>query len=287
MRLLQSLGTSTTAPLDIILAADRCTDGSQAAVAQRYPQVQITETSDRPGVAGARALGARLARGDYLFFVDDDNVVDAGCVAALADALACNPRLGVVGPVSMRYPDGSGVWCAGAFVGTLGLVHHAVRLPSQRVGAPPRAFVPCDFIPNAFCVRREVLHQVPFDTRTFPGNWTEPDFCFRVKHTGYDVGIAVPARVWHDAGYRSRTTRLHLDHIDNQARARVLFRRRFRAECGSLWLFWLVVFPLSTLYYFARFAAAGHAWSRIKGYVRGTVAGAREPCDTSPLPKVR
>lgn len=58
------------------------------AMAARLPQLTIIDASDRRGAAHARNVGVRAARGEFVCFVDADDVVDDGWLAALETALA-------------------------------------------------------------------------------------------------------------------------------------------------------------------------------------------------------
>ena len=96
----------------------------------------------------------------------------------------------------------------------------------------------------------------------------------QVKRAGFEIRVAPGARVWHDCGYQGVTTRLGLWQVEDKARARLLFRRRW-AQGWVPWLeFWTVTFPVSSAYYLVQFARNGHliAWSA--AYIRGTLHGA-------------
>lgn len=75
---------------ELVVADNGSVDGSRervAAWADRLPALRLVDSSDRPGAAHARNVGARHARGEVLAFCDADDVVDAGWLEALVDAL--------------------------------------------------------------------------------------------------------------------------------------------------------------------------------------------------------
>ncbi len=77
-------------PFEVIVADNGSMDGSQALVEAfrcRLPGIRFVDASARRGQAYARNLGAQVALGDKLLFVDADDAVGPGWVGALASAL--------------------------------------------------------------------------------------------------------------------------------------------------------------------------------------------------------
>jgi glycosyltransferase involved in cell wall biosynthesis len=81
-------------PWEVIVADNGSCDGSPQ-VARRYcgrvPGLRIVDASARRGGAFARNVAARVAQGRLLAFVDADDVVAPGWVAAISAALAAQP----------------------------------------------------------------------------------------------------------------------------------------------------------------------------------------------------
>jgi glycosyltransferase involved in cell wall biosynthesis len=74
---------------EVVIADNGSTDGSQALCAEylgRLP-VRIVDASAKRGQAHARNFGARLARGQKLLFLDQDDVISPGYVTAMGSAL--------------------------------------------------------------------------------------------------------------------------------------------------------------------------------------------------------
>ncbi len=76
---------------EVIVADNGSSDGSRAVVESfrdRLPRLGLADASDRRGRAHARNVGAAAAGGEALLFVDADDEVAPGYLAAMGAALA-------------------------------------------------------------------------------------------------------------------------------------------------------------------------------------------------------
>lgn len=86
---LRSILTQTHAALQVIVVDDGSTDGSMAIVGRLAAEDDRIEIHTYPngGLGRARNRGVAHARGEYLAFVDSDDVLPTGAIAALVGAL--------------------------------------------------------------------------------------------------------------------------------------------------------------------------------------------------------
>jgi GT2 family glycosyltransferase len=282
-RLLRSLEKSTIDSKDqeIIVVADNCTDNTLTMLANLFPDVKTfavhpPEENRLIGCSVCRGIGAEHASAPIICFIDDDNIVEPNMLEVLSKALKSDTSLGTVGPLMMRWPEGSGIWCAGGFVGKGFFAR--IRAPDRLLeGADENGLLePCDFLPNLFCTRASTLKAVPFDVIAFPHNEAESDWGIRLKSAGFHVRVTIRTRTWHDKGYRSITTRIaQPELVRDQASARVRRCRKHPDKYGSMLRFWLFWFPTVCVYLTARFLFSGHFWRMSHAFVQGTIAGAR------------
>lgn len=79
----------------IVVVDNGSDDGTSAAVAERFPQVEVLDAGGNLGAAG-RTLGARHVEAPYVAFCDDDTWWEPGCLRAAADLFDALPRLAVI-----------------------------------------------------------------------------------------------------------------------------------------------------------------------------------------------
>ena len=105
---LDSVLSDPSVSLEVIAVDDASPDGCGAILAARHdPRLRVLTTTTSAGPGPARDLGAKEATGEYVWFVDGDDELADGALAAVAGALArLRPDVLVVDFENL-YPDGS------------------------------------------------------------------------------------------------------------------------------------------------------------------------------------
>jgi len=127
------------------------------------------------GVARSWNIGAQLAEGEMLLFLNDDVSVGVGGVERLDEVLRSAPDIGIVGPVGANWK-----------------------------GAEHDYFVECDDVAeahmiagNCFMLRSETFHSLGgFDVNYTPAGFEEIDFCNAARKNGLR-NLAVSGAVFH------------------------------------------------------------------------------------------
>ena len=76
LRCLASIVRQDYPDREVIVIDNSSTDGTREAIAAHYPWIRVVCLPDNVGPAGARNHGIKVARGDFLLFVDDDAELD-------------------------------------------------------------------------------------------------------------------------------------------------------------------------------------------------------------------
>ena len=96
---LQSLrDAAPSRTMEIIVVDNASTDGSPEMVEALFPEVKIIRNKENLGFPKGNNVGVLASRGKYVYLLNSDIKVFAGCLDALADYLDHNPRVGMVGP---------------------------------------------------------------------------------------------------------------------------------------------------------------------------------------------
>jgi GT2 family glycosyltransferase len=123
-------------------------------------------------------------------------------------------------------------------------------------------------------VRREALLAAPLDGDSLPHNWAEADFGLRILQAGYGLACVTGAIDRHHIGYSGPLTRVLPETVYDQARSRLVFRKRHFGHITDWLLFWGMIFPVSSIVYFRQMVrSSSNTWSLLRSYVRGTYDG--------------
>jgi GT2 family glycosyltransferase len=171
----------------------------------------VVHLESRTFASAAHNAGVRVATGEYLLFLDDDNVVATDTVWRLSESLREWPDAVLVGPVMYYGAAPDRIWCAGVIRSrVLMRTRFVTKLPDPL----PNRLNSEDF-PNCFMVRRDAFNLVGgFDDARFPHHMAESDLARRlILATGNRVYCVPRARVWHFIGL-SFARRLHATDLE-------------------------------------------------------------------------
>jgi N-acetylglucosaminyl-diphospho-decaprenol L-rhamnosyltransferase len=113
-------------PFEVVVVDNASSDGAADVVAAEFPQVVLVRNTDNRGFSKANNQAAALARGRYLFFLNNDTVVPANTLRQFYDFAEANPSVGMVGP-RLRGTDG-GFQISYRRRPTLGALLHRISL---------------------------------------------------------------------------------------------------------------------------------------------------------------
>jgi GT2 family glycosyltransferase len=91
--------------LETIVVDNGSEDGAAEMVARDFPEVVLIRNEANAGFARANNQAARVARGRYLLFLNNDTVVPPAALRRLVDYADAHPEAGMIGP-RLRDPDG-------------------------------------------------------------------------------------------------------------------------------------------------------------------------------------
>jgi GT2 family glycosyltransferase len=264
----------------VLVVDDNSTDGTADHLSRLFPSITLIRLEQTRRVSATRNIGGKRAKGELVFFIDDDNVLHPDAITELVKALSKNDQIGIAGPVMYYLGHPEQVWCSGV---SRNYFTSTTRFSTSKPDGSADCYETED-IPNAFMVQSSVFKDVGyFDEETFAQHMEEADFCRRVAEKGYRVVMVPKASIWHDVPVRNWPYRGARNlHMSNSvaayyvARNRILFMRKYAGPLRFV-LFTVVFLPPIALSYIAMILKENGLGPRrgafAESYVRGLIDG--------------
>ena len=115
-RCIDSLLLSTHKNIEIIVVNNNSSDNTKQAINDlitEHKNIVLINLKENLMVAGGRNEGIKHASGDYLLFVDNDNVVDPYMVEKLVEEMNTNKNIGIIGPIMFYYKSPDTIYFCG------------------------------------------------------------------------------------------------------------------------------------------------------------------------------
>lgn len=188
LSLIDSLNKFTNCTYEIIIVDNGSRENESKIISERYPQVVSIRSEKNLGFAGGNNLGVDVARGKYLFFINNDTFIISDIVTGMIALLDEHPNIGGVSP-KLKYPDDKDTL---QFCGYTDLT--PVTLRNRAIGFKCRDEKQFDDLhPTAFLhgaamfIRREVIEKVGKMSEIFFLYYEEYDWSSQMLDKGYEL----------------------------------------------------------------------------------------------------
>ncbi|MGA2656607.1 MAG: glycosyltransferase family 2 protein [Verrucomicrobiota bacterium] len=180
---------------EVIVVDDRSTDSTQEALARFGSQINVVTHNGNSGFAQSCNDGAAVAQGDYLVFLNNDTIPQAGWLEALVRYADAHPQAAVVG-AKLVYPNNT--------IQHAGVVICQDRYPRHIYTGFPAGHPSVNKarrfqIVTAACmlVRRALFDEARgFDT-AFRNGFEDVDLCLRLGELGHETHYCPESVVQH------------------------------------------------------------------------------------------
>lgn len=251
--LLDSIRRQDYKDIEVFVVDNASKENPQAAFETQYPEVHFIRSEVNLGFAGGNNLAVRAAKGDYLFFINNDAELTDHCLERLVAMFQNNPKLGLVSPLICYYPQEK--WTED-FIQYAGMTPiHPLTARNETIGkktwergqyTEPRATAYAHGA--AMMCSKAVIEQAGMMDEDFFLYYEELDWGERVRKSGFEIWVEPRARVYHKESLTvGKLGSLKTYYLN---RNRVWFMRRnyggWKIAAFYLFLF-LVTIPKNTL----------------------------------------
>ena len=273
--------------LEVVVVDDCSPDDTKARIEEHFggdARVKYIRNEKNSFQAVSRNNGAKIALGEFLLFLDDDNILGAKALATLVAAFRKNPKLGFAAPMAVHQRPGKNnlIWSLGSDFNrwTSQPKDNCPNLPLEKLPSEPRTY-PTSYYPNGFMVPKAVYDAVGGFDESYEQIFEESDFGWKIREAGYEAIISTVARTDHlgflEPGCVPELRQLGIEKPYRTycfARNRLRFARKHFSFLQILSVTFIFA-PLSAAYY-GLVALRNHrpdiAWAYLKRTFRGIFA---------------
>ena len=203
-------------------------NGSKKDYSQEFkklnPSVKVIRSEDNLGFSGGNNLGIKEAKGEFLFFVNNDTEFTEGLVDTLIDTLKKHPDVGAVSP-KIKFYDTPEIL---QYAGFAPFNFYTGRTKSIGYLEKDSNHIPSGYTNSlhgaAMMVKKEVIDNVGLMPEMFFLYYEEWDWCHQIKTHGYRLYYEADASIFHKESMSTgKNSPLKTYYI---TRNRILFIRR-------------------------------------------------------------
>ena len=191
---------------EVFVFDNASTDGSRAAVGERFPEVNFIQNQINLGFAKANNQALKLSKGKYVLLLNPDTQIKKGSIEEMVLFMNAHPEVGVVGGQLLN-SDGSKQNSIANFpsLATELLNKSLLRwlFPKQFPGKERDYLKPIEVdsvIGACMIVRREAIEQVGILDEDYFLFLEETDWCYRMKRDGWKIYNLPQAEIYHFQG---------------------------------------------------------------------------------------
>lgn len=206
-----STAATSASPLEYeILVVDNASPDESGArlkreFADRGSRVKIIQNDENLGFAAANNIGARMASGRILFFLNPDTIVHNDAVVVLATFLDAHPEAGAVGPLVLNR-DGTVQQSSFPRLSASSVINHHLPALSilARKDTEVRETGEVEIVYGAaLALRRDVFDQIGGWDEAYFMYCEETELCYALLQAGYSNYFVREAAITHFGGASS------------------------------------------------------------------------------------
>jgi len=265
LEFLQSTRKLTYQNVEVIVIDNASKVKPGAVIKKQYPEVIFIQSETNLGFAGGNNLGVCAAKGDYLFFINNDTLLPENFLEPVVSFMQQHPDAGMAS-TKVLYPDGKTIQYAGA-IGISAVTGRGKRLGlfEEDKGQYDTCYKTDLGHGASLVVPRGVIEKVGTMPEIFFLYYEEHDWCEHVKRAGYNMYYIGTSHLLHKESVSTgKESPLKVYYM---TRNRLLFMRR--NFVGMPYLLGLLFFTcVTTPKHTVRYIVKGN-FALLKAYYRG------------------
>ncbi|GBU24694.1 glycosyl transferase [Fibrobacteria bacterium R8-3-H12] len=250
---LESIFEQNFTDYELVVVDNNSNDGSTEYIKENFPNITLIENSKNLGFAGGNNMGIKACTGKWIFFLNNDAILEKNCLEFLAKHIENKKTEQLVFmPLMLKADSPELIDSAGDMLYPWGYAYKYDNVPANKP-----EFLESKEIALACCgaalFNRELIEKLNGFDEDFFLYYEDVDLSLRARHLGAEIWLVPQAKVFHKGSATvGKKTKSRLYYIE---------RNRFFAKLKN--------FPLITLIKYAPISFACSTLSFILWTARG------------------
>lgn len=185
------VSTVTSVSYEMIVIDNGSTENEAILLQAKYPFILAIRSEQNLGFAGGNNLGIKIAKGKYLFFLNNDTMIIRDTIPALIDRLESSKEMAGVSPLIRDYTPPHAIQFAGyTRLSPITLRNRAIgrgKIDKNRYPASQTPYLHG----AAMLLKKEVVNRLGPMPEEYFLYYEELDWCTTINNEGYEL--------WYDA----------------------------------------------------------------------------------------
>ena len=191
--------------LEVIVVDNASLQDEASIIEQRYPRVTVVRSSKNLGFAGGNNLGIQASHGRYLFFINNDTIIETkneeqrnNFLQPLIERLESSDKIGMVCP-KIRFSWGNHLIQYAGYtpLSSITMRNHSIGFGEEDHGQYDTPYQTPYAHGAAMLVKREVINRVGMMPECFFLYYEELDWSMMIRRAGYEIWFDPSFTVYH------------------------------------------------------------------------------------------
>jgi GT2 family glycosyltransferase len=196
---LNALLLQTYSNYEIIVYDNASSDGTSDFICDHFPQIKLIKGNENLGFGGANNEAAKMARGKYIAFINDDAYVTPGWLEPLVGLLETDSSVGCAGAEILCAEKQDVVLCHGNGIHLSGI---AYTLDRGKIASPAPLLEVGSISGAAFLINRTLFLSLGGFESLFFMYYEDIDLSLRLRLLGKRCVVLPGAKVYHNCDSR-------------------------------------------------------------------------------------
>lgn len=188
--------------IEVIIVDNNSTQDEASEIEKRYPQVIVIRSKQNLGFAGGNNLGIQAAHGEFLFFLNNDAIIQPQsstlCFQPLIDQLTSSEKIGMVCPkIRFAWGDHPIQYAGYTPLSPITLRNHAIGHGEKDRGQYDTPHPTPYAHGAAMLVKREVIEKAGLMPECYFLYYEELDWSEMIRRAGYEIWYEPTCTIYH------------------------------------------------------------------------------------------